>query len=581
MPATPPPTTTPYDYPRFSQLSGSILSRPQPGYRVQYKSVLRGRNVCTALVLIAANLAFQISFLIWLFLPSHINFTYLSGPAKAGVIFILCGIAVIEGLRLFNVASLCLSTLLAKDPRPVQPEPGMRVAFTTTIVPGKEPWELAEKTLRHALDINYAGPIDVWLLDEGNDPEIKAACQQMGVKHFSRKGFSYWNTISGTFKARTKHGNHNAWIDAHGDNYDYVLSVDTDHVPHANFAERFLGYFQDPDVAFVVGPQVYGNFNNPVTKGAESQAYPFQATIQRGGNAYRSAMFVGTNHAYRVSAWKAVGGFQDSITEDMLTGMALHANRNPETGNNWRSVYTPDVVAVGEGPSSWTDFFSQQLRWSRGANEVLVTRFFPILRRLPLASKLHYISLIFFYPSVAISWIFGMFASMVYLLLGQTGLQITGDIWLALYVDATIAQILLYGWLRRFNVSPHEKAGTIGAAGMFFSMIAAPIYVTAFISTLLRRSPKFVVTAKGDSTSADRLLTFRKHLMWSSLIVVFFAYSLLSGHAYPVIIVWSVVNLLLCLSPLLVWQSGHLKQARQRLLHIFTSRHLAEVKEVI
>ena len=62
----------------------------------------------------------------------------------------------------------------------------------------------------------------------------------------------------GQYKERSKHGNYNAWLDAHGHEYDFFLSVDPDHVPMPNFAERFLGYFRDPDVpvAFVVGPQV-------------------------------------------------------------------------------------------------------------------------------------------------------------------------------------------------------------------------------------------------------------------------------------------------------------------------------------
>lgn len=575
--ATEAPINPTYNYEHFSQLSGPFTTIGNKQYRVKYRRLMNRRDSLKALVLVLANLGFQIAFLIWLFLPSHIQFDSLHGSTKAGVIFILSAIAVIEGFRLFNVMSMCISTLLAKEPLPVQPQKGRRVAFTTTIVPGKEPFELAEKTLRQMRTVTYDGQLDVWLLDEGDDPDIRAACAAMGVKHFSRKGVAKWNTLSGSFKAKTKHGNHNAWLDAHGDDYDYVLSVDTDHVPFANFADRLLGYFRDPDVAFVVGPQVYGNYDNFVTKGAESQAYLFQATIQRGGNAYQNAMFVGTNHAYRVAAWKAIGGFQDSITEDMLTSMVIHSNRNAATGNYWKSVYSPDVVAVGEGPSSWTDFFSQQLRWARGSNEVLVTKFWRLLRKLPLKSGFHYSLLIMYYPSLAISWVYGMMANMVYLLLGQTGLHITGDIWLALYVNVIVAQIMLYGWLRKFNVSPHEKAGSIGFAGMLFSLIATPIYVTSLLSTFLRRSPRFVVTAKGDATSPDNLMTFKRHGLWALLVIELFVYSLYSHHAYPIIIAWSVLNLAICLSPLLVWQTGNWHYTKARLKTRLSPRKLIKL----
>ncbi|NEE61024.1 glycosyltransferase, partial [Streptomyces sp. SID8455] len=90
---------------------------------------------------------------------------------------------------------------------------------------------------------------------------------------------------------------------------------DTDHVPMPNFLERMMGYFRDPDVAFVVGPQVYGNYDSAVTKAAESQQFLFHALIQRAGNRYGAPMFVGTNNVVRVAAVRQVGGLYDSITE--------------------------------------------------------------------------------------------------------------------------------------------------------------------------------------------------------------------------------------------------------------------------
>ena len=52
--------------------------------------------------------------------------------------------------------------------------------------------------------------------------------------------------------------------------------------------------------------------------------------------------------------------------------MRVHAHVNPATGNRWKGVYTPDVVAVGEGPTSWTDYFNQQKRWAYGIWEILL-----------------------------------------------------------------------------------------------------------------------------------------------------------------------------------------------------------------
>lgn len=203
------------------------------------------------------------------------------------------------------------------------------------------------------------------------------------MRHFTRKGVAEWNTAQGAHRARTKHGNYNSWLARHGADYDYFASVDTDHVPLPQYLERMLGFFRDPDIAFVVGPQVYGNYTASVTKAAESQQYLFHALIQRAGNRYGAPMFVGTNNAVRISALRQVGGLYDSLTEDMATGFELHRSRNPATGRFWRSVYTPDVLAVGEGPSTWTDFFTQQLRWSRGTYETLLRQYWRGCFRMP------------------------------------------------------------------------------------------------------------------------------------------------------------------------------------------------------
>ena len=105
-----------------------------------------------------------------------------------------------------------------------------------------------------------------------------------------------------------------------------------------HFAERVLGYFRDSDVAFVVGPQFYGNPHTLVTRAAESQQFPFHSLIQRAANRYHAPMLVGTNNAIRISTLMQIGGLADSITEDLATGLRIHTTRNPETRRRWRWV---------------------------------------------------------------------------------------------------------------------------------------------------------------------------------------------------------------------------------------------------
>lgn len=216
-----------------------------------------------------------------------------------------------------------------------------------------------------------------------------------------------------------------------------------------NYLERMLGYFRDPDVGFVIGPQVYGNYDTFVTKAAESQQFLFHALIQRAGNRYGAPMFVGTSNAVRISALKQIGGLYDSITEDMATGFEMHRARNPRTGRKWRSVYTPDVLAVGEGPTAWTDFFTQQLRWSRGTYETILKQYGKGFFSLPAGKLFNYTMMIIFYPMSAMNWILAALSCALFLGMGASGVQIDPTVWMMLYGNASALQIGLYIWNRR------------------------------------------------------------------------------------------------------------------------------------
>ncbi|MFG2493694.1 glycosyltransferase family 2 protein [Streptomyces caniferus] len=558
-----------YDYEHYSRLAGP-LTRPDPDkpYKVRYRSLLADEphRIRAALLLGAAPLV-SFGLLVWLMQPSH--WTERDYPAydflPALDVVMLVSIGLIELFRCMNVLSNAHATLVARDPVPVIPESGTRVAFLTSFVPGKEPLAMVTKTLEAAVKIRHRGLLHVWLLDEGDDPEVKEVCRRLGVHHFSRKGVPEWNQAKGPHRAKTKHGNYNAWLQAHGDAYDYFASVDTDHVPLPNYLERMLGFFRDPDVGFVIGPQVYGNYDTFVTKAAESQQFLFHALIQRAGNRYGAPMFVGTSNAVRISALKQIGGLYDSITEDMATGFEMHRHRNPRTGQKWRSVYTPDVLAVGEGPTAWTDFFTQQLRWSRGTYETILKQFWKAPFTLPAGRLFNYSMMVIFYPMSALNWILAALSCALFLGLGASGVEIDPAVWMMLYGNASALQIGLYIWNRRHNVSPHEPEGSGGVAGMVMSALSAPIYARSLFDTVLRRKSKFVVTPKGDSSSPDTLFgTFRVHLFFLLVFGGSLGASFVLGHSHPAMVTWATLAMLITAAPIIAWRMGVRDEMRKR-----------------
>jgi cellulose synthase (UDP-forming) len=521
--------------------------------RVEFRQVasLGERVVLTALVILNAVTA--LVFIGWLVMPQHIpGFTgqlpaTMLWPARLGFALVVA----VELIRLLQNFAVWVYAFHAKDPIPVDPPIGWRIAMLTTIVPAKEPIDVVERTLRKMLQVAYCGTVDVWILDEGDDPAVRAMAARLGVRHFTRKGRPEYNQPDGEFRRRSKAGNHNAWRAEHEHEYDVVAQMDPDHVPMPHFLERTLGYFRDPDVAFVVAPQVYGNmYDNWVAHGASVQQYFFSGVVERGGNGLDAPLLIGTNHLYRPAAWGQIGGYQDSIIEDHLTSMRIQGAVNPATGRQWKGVYTPDVLAIGEGPTSWVDYFSQQRRWSYGIWEILLRRR-DARQGLSARQRLMYGCVQFYYPSVAVSLLLGTVATALYMLFGIASIQIHTLTWLALWSLSLGSWFVLWFWLRRFNLAEHERV-EVGMPGMALALFAGPVYVAAAVAAILRRPLAYAVTAKGKLASGEGLSAFRLHLWWAATAAGLLGASFFLHHDYLALRVWVLLPLVAGLAPPLI-----------------------------
>lgn len=502
--------------------------------------LLGATHVCVALALTVVVL-----------LPEHLPILGVHPVADA---LSVLGVVVMVLLQLITAVrtwTISYHAERALDPVPMRPIPGLRVAVLTTIVPGKEPVELVMATLRAMRSIRHDGVLDVWLLDEGDDPAVRRRCAEIGVHHFSRKGRPEWNRPEGPYRARTKHGNHNSWRVDHELDYDVVAQMDPDHVPFPNFLERTLGYFADPDVAFVVAPQVYGNLAESfVARGAAELAYLFHGVIQRGGNGHDAPLLIGTNHLYRPEALRQIGGYQDSIIEDHLTSMALYATANPVTGRPWKGVYTPDIVAVGEGPATYADFFSQQKRWAYGIWQIARRHSPDVIPQMASApQRRSFIALQSHYPTTASTWVGGVLLAVLYLVGGVTATHLPLQLWTGLFAANVGLGLAFCVSMRRFNLIEHERRSW-GLSGLALDLLTAPVYVAAAAAQLAGRPLSYVVTAKGSDATQDTWRAFRPHLLWAGVALAAMAAGQLIGHRYPALYAWAALTVVVCLAPL-------------------------------
>jgi cellulose synthase/poly-beta-1,6-N-acetylglucosamine synthase-like glycosyltransferase len=376
--------------------------------------------------------------------------------------------------------------LRMRRPAPLAPEPGLRVAVVTTIVPETEPVAMLEQTLRALVGLDY--PHDTWVLDEGDDPQVRALCDRLGARHFSRRHRPEYHADSGPFASRTKYGNYNAWLDTpESTRYDFIAAFDTDHVPEHDYLERTLGYFRDPGVGYVQAPQVYYNQGESfIARGAAEETYDYYSCHQMAGYALGHPIIIGSHNLHRLAALRAVGGFPRYDAEDLRLTLLYRTH-------DWRGVYVPEVLALGCTPVRWRDYLVQQARWARSVLELKRGA----LRKSFLALPLH-------------EWLMGLLHGVHFL---------RPLLWLILYPllfrmllnnrvptflrPGPLLTLACMGLLLRsidqfrqlFYLDPRRERGLHWRAAML-QFAKWPHFVGALLDTLLRRRVAYTLTPK-------------------------------------------------------------------------------------
>jgi cellulose synthase (UDP-forming) len=485
-------------------------------------------------------------FAFWWLNPAHIAHNF-NGPFGAlDVLLFLLVTYVIWQPIIMEMLSWAIASHI-KEPRHYPPAKGLKVAFITTFVPHSESIELLHKTLPAMLNVQYEH--ETWVLDEGNDPRVKSYCEDIGVKHFSRSGKLQYNAPVGKYAQRTKGGNHNSWYDSYGSDYDIVAQIDTDFIPKRSFLVRTLGYFHDPKIAFVGTPQIYGNTKGSfIARGAAEQTYSFYGPILRGLYGMQTTLLIGANHVIRVKALKDVDYYSAHITEDLLTGMKLHAN-------GWKSVYVHEALAIGEGPTTWQAYFNQQMRWAYGCIDIFFKHSPKLFRKMGVRRSIYYFFLQQHYFS-GLAMILGIMCLGLYFFFGINAASIRLVPFLEHYLPALAACFLLSLYLQRYNVRPREERGLM-LAGKIASVAAWPIFFMAFMNVILGRQLTYIVTPKGANSlqPSDNFSfrVFRIHLCIGLFCIACIAAAFREHHRSVIMLFWAFSSLgLMLVLPLIL-----------------------------
>lgn len=306
-----------------------------------------------------------------------------------------------------------------------------------------------------------------WILDDGASNDVRDLAAELGVRYVRRLSNN-----------GAKAGNINHALSISRGHYFAIF--DADFVPKENFLEETLPFFIDENVAFVQTPQAYGNLNNLVSRGAGFMQSVFYRFIQPGRNRFNAAFCVGTNVVFRREATDDINGmYTDSKSEDVWTSLKLH-----ERG--WRSVYIPQVLAVGDAPDTVEAYTKQQLRWASGGFEILMQRN-PLSprTRLTLDQRLQYMVTATHYL-VGITPVLLLLVPPleIYFDLRPVDLSVTWLTWLLFYLGFYGLQVLL-----AFNTM-----GSFRPQTLVMAMVSFPIYIKAFLNVFAGKEQNWHVT---------------------------------------------------------------------------------------
>ena len=491
LPSSTLPAENPRDVPWTPRMASPSKEAIDPSTTIP---VMTTADRWTFRLLVSLWLLAVSGFIVWWFQPVHIG-----DPAR----FALTSAVVGYALALPAYFFFFLSRMRRPDPALVLP-PGRRVTFVTTCVPGAEPIDVLERTI--VAMVNQEGyPHDVWVLDEGDLPEVRVLCARVGAYHFSRRHRPEYQRSVWPFKAKTKAGNYNAWLDwlrTEGIEYDIILQMDTDHVPQPGYMEAMLRPFADDAVNYVAAPSIVsGNREESwVVAGRYELESTLHGPLQSGYNAGYAPLIIGSHAAFRVSALRRIGGFQHTLAEDHHNTLRLQAG-------GMRGVFQPDAIAIGDGAACFTDAMIQEYQWSRALTQILLNFFPKDGRTLSPRLWLQFAFAETWYPIFALTQLVGWLMPVIALLTGEPWVRVNYFQFLGMSSLVTLTTLAVVAWVRWRGWLRPQDASIVSWRTTLLMLARWPYVligvVEAAYGVVTRKDFPFRVTPKGAGRRRD------------------------------------------------------------------------------
>lgn len=413
----------------------------------------------------------------WWLQPERVNHTALFVPLSLAIFY---EFAFLPSVFLYFV-------LKAKNPRIRIAPKNKKVAVITLCVPTQESMDIIEKQLESMVSIKY--PHDSWILDEGGSKKVKQLAQKYGVKYFTRRGVKKYNQLEPPFKAKTKAGNVNAWLEhVKRRKYDFFVQFDIDHCAREDYLNKTLGHFRDEKVAWVQAPSVYKNLDSWVSRGSAEQELVLQGPLQMGFYGFSETPFIiGSHCTYRTSAIREIGGFQPTRAEDHLDTVFL-------ASRGYKGVFIPDIIAQGDGPESLNTYLAQQFAWAYSMFQVLMGHTFSHIKLMDWKRRAQFLFAQTWYPIWSLSYLIMFLSPIIALLINKDIAKVESNDFFSHFMPLYAFSFLVW-WSARPIMNPQNVS--LSWRGLILHVVRWPIVLIAIINALFRVTKPYMITPKG------------------------------------------------------------------------------------
>ncbi len=275
-----------------------------------------------------------------------------------------------------------INQLAPRDQRVSPPLPASLPTVAAVVPTYGEPVDILERTIASLKALDYpADQLLILISDDGHRDEVRQLAERYGVAY------------NPGARRDAKAGNLNsalAYLEQHCPQATLILTQDADELIHPQFLRKTVGYFADPQLAFVQTPKEA--FTSPGDPFGNRDRI-FYDVLQPGRNGSNAAFSCGSGVLWRISALRSIGGFVTwNIVEDMTTSYFLHCA-------GYRSEYHNEILTVGLSPDDIPGLLKQRGTWAADTWRWLLFRNPLRARGLSLRQRLQYLELGMFYVS--------------------------------------------------------------------------------------------------------------------------------------------------------------------------------------